>query len=319
MANAWREWSNYYWLVQKQAEGIQALGHPSYFLHDSTTGVFYRSSLSMAGSLGSHRISRGGLWVSLVRVHDHPCTRSLLRLWRYLLACETAENRRQVRASDCADHGVEPVLRDEYLRPGRVGRGDRQLRPAAEFWRRLSLCNQFSTRSVPILALLAGTALVAGSATSHCFGERSRDSPWSSFSVGTSGEAGLLASNRPLVLAGLIGVGVNFWFLLPDLAYARIPRVRRLRRGDRLLVVARPTARDPRSVSIRAFRSRGGQPGELHANTALPHDVGACRWGLCSFVVEGASSGGSGWAFGLNVALGSLLVVSQAWDVMPTS
>jgi len=47
--NAWYEWENAYWFLQRQAEHVSAHGVPTLFLH-TKDGSFYRSFCTTAGS-----------------------------------------------------------------------------------------------------------------------------------------------------------------------------------------------------------------------------------------------------------------------------
>jgi hypothetical protein len=48
--NAWREWGNSLWLIEQQRASIEALGHPSLFLH-ADFAVFYPQHVFYGGSL----------------------------------------------------------------------------------------------------------------------------------------------------------------------------------------------------------------------------------------------------------------------------
>ena len=70
--NAWLEWGNALWLVERQANAISALGRPSYFLHSPETGDYYPQFVFYGGSLfaftGALAALIGSAWWALVTV-----------------------------------------------------------------------------------------------------------------------------------------------------------------------------------------------------------------------------------------------------------
>ena len=68
--NAWLEWSNALWLVERQADSIRATGHPTYFLRTSATGAYYPEYAFYGGSLfafaGGLAVLIGSAWWALV-------------------------------------------------------------------------------------------------------------------------------------------------------------------------------------------------------------------------------------------------------------
>ncbi len=68
--NAWIEWGNAFWLVQRQEFSLRDLGHPSYFLQTNETGAFDPQFLFYGGSLfvlaGSLAIAFGSAWAAYV-------------------------------------------------------------------------------------------------------------------------------------------------------------------------------------------------------------------------------------------------------------
>jgi hypothetical protein len=64
--NAWVEWGNALWLVERQAESVRDLGHPTYFMDTPETGAFYPQYLFYGGSffgvLGTLAAALGGSW-----------------------------------------------------------------------------------------------------------------------------------------------------------------------------------------------------------------------------------------------------------------
>lgn len=70
--NAWLEWGNALWLVERQADSISATGRPTYFLHGPETGDFYPQFLFYGGSLfaftGALAALIGSAWWAFVAV-----------------------------------------------------------------------------------------------------------------------------------------------------------------------------------------------------------------------------------------------------------
>jgi hypothetical protein len=320
--NAWREWSNYYWLVQKQAEGIQALGHPTYFLHDSTTGVFYPQFAFYGGTLwgvtGYLAAVSGSAWFAFTTI----LVLAICSAYggTYWLARQLGIGARFAHLTALVTVSSPYYVTNIYGR-GAWGEVIASSALPLVLASALSVATSSRLRSVPILALLAGTALVAGSHNITLL--------WGALYVTAVGALsawalrGRLVSWRrigPLVLAGLIGVGVNFWFLLPDLAYARNTHayvdsagaIDALWSLDRPRVVLAPYPYVPSDIAA------------VNPASYMQIPLYPMLWALAVGVVLLLRRRGHilrrFWVglFSLNLALGSLLVVSQAWDVMPT-
>jgi hypothetical protein len=70
--NAWIEWGNSLWLIERQAGSMRELGHPSYFLQTEATGAFYPQFLFYGGALfalaGGLAIAFGSAWAAYVAI-----------------------------------------------------------------------------------------------------------------------------------------------------------------------------------------------------------------------------------------------------------
>ena len=70
--NAWFEWTNSLWLVERQEASLRELGHPSYFLHASESGTFYPIFMFYGGALyaaaAALALVIGSAWWSFVGV-----------------------------------------------------------------------------------------------------------------------------------------------------------------------------------------------------------------------------------------------------------
>lgn len=322
--NAWVEWSNALWLVERQADVIRATGHPTYFLHTPETGVFYPQFLFYGGSLfaltGGLATLIGSAWWAFVAV---------LAL---ATSCAYGGTLWLARQADldigAASLAAVVVSTSPYTVSALYGRGA---------WTEIVATSALPLGLAGALAVVradrpwAGVAAVTATAAIVA-GSHNITVVWGTLVCGAIALTGLsamgsdarrrLSPRRLLAIAGalILGAALVSWTLLPSAiygsqtrAYADSPHfLDALKSVDRLDVVFRPDPYVPPSIAA------------VNPANHYQLPVYVLAWCLAAvaatLVRRRADRTDRRLAIGLFLLLGglvALLVVDPLWDHMP--
>ena len=125
--NAWYEWENAYWFLQRQAEHVSAHGVPTLFLH-TKDGSFYPFFLYYGGftiGLLAYPAALFGAWPVFLASMVAAVVGGYLGIWWTALSLGLSRRLAVLPALDLRDHALCPERR---LRPRRLGGAGRRQR-----------------------------------------------------------------------------------------------------------------------------------------------------------------------------------------------